>query len=141
MNPKHLLCLCLLMLSACGDAAMSRAYRETTYTPPPTPGGRMCMDQCREARDYCRESCNLDYRACYNDVQAAAQVEYDKYTRQRFYDHQPVTMMPSDFEHPEACNSEKKSCFADCTHPYNSCYRACGGTVTVTSSCQFLCFE
>jgi len=120
---------------------MSPAYQGTTYTPPATPGGRMCVDQCNKARDYCQESCGLDYRACYNNVQAAAQRDYDNYTRERFTDNLPLSMMPSDFEHPETCNAEKKHCSSDCTRPYNSCYRSCGGAVTVTTSCQFLCFE
>ena len=138
MNMKYLVCLGLLMLAACGVAP---AYQGTQYTPPATPGGRMCMEQCNQARDYCQESCTLDYRACYNNVQAGAQSEYDKYTAERFADRTPVTLMPSDFERPEVCNAEKKKCFADCVHPYDLCYRSCGGTVTVTTSCQFLCFE
>ena len=140
MGIRNFWCLFFLMLAACGGGA-APAYHSIVYTPPATPGGRMCMDQCNKARDYCQESCSLDYRACYNNVQAAAQIDYDKYASEHFSGHLPSTMMPSDFEHPAACNAERKKCFADCTRPYDSCYRSCGGTVTVTTSCQFLCFE
>jgi hypothetical protein len=141
MRINHFWCVLFLMLAACGGAPESPAYQGKIYTRPATPGGRMCIDQCRKAQDYCQESCTLDYRACYNNVQAAAQREYDSYTRARFSSHSPVSMMISDFEHPEVCNAEKKKCFADCVRPYDSCYHSCGGTVTVTTSCQFLCFE
>jgi hypothetical protein len=99
------------------------------------------MNQCNQSRDYCEKSCDYDYRACYYNVQAAAQVEYDRYVKEHYTYHTPTTLLPSDFEHPDDCNLAKKNCIADCMHPYDSCYRSCGGTVTVTSSCQFLCFE
>ena len=140
MKMKYLCCALFLLLAACGGAPMTPAAQGIAYTPPATPGGRMCIDQCNKARDYCQESCTLDYRACYNDMQAGAQRDYDSYTRERFTDNLPLSMMPSDFEHPEKCNKEKKNCSSDCAQPYNSCYRSCGGAVTVTTSCQFLCF-
>lgn len=126
------------MLVACGNAP---TYQNTNYVLPATPGGRLCADQCVKSRDFCRQSCDLDNRACYNDVQAAAQRDYDRYTRERFANRMTVDMLPRDFEHPQDCLAAKKSCLADCVRPYNSCYRSCGGTVTVTTSCQFLCFE
>jgi hypothetical protein len=101
----------------------------------------MCTDQCKKAREYCSESCDLDYRACYNDIQKDAQQNYDIYVRDRFSSHLSVDLLPSDFEHPDLCNAEKKHCLTDCDHPYNACYTSCGGTVTTTTSCTFLCFE
>jgi len=126
------------MLVACSEGPV---YQSTTYVLPTTPGGRMCTDQCSKSRDFCRESCDLDNHACTNDVQAAAQRDYDKYARERFAAHLPSDRWPSDFEHPEACAAAKKSCYTACDRPYNSCYRSCGGSVIVTTSCQFLCFE
>jgi hypothetical protein len=137
-----LLSLCtLFVLGACGTNATAPTYQNTSYILPASPGGRMCVDQCKKARDYCSESCSLDYRACYNDMQSTAQNEYDHYVRDRFINNTPTELLPSDFEHPEKCNSEKKHCLADCGKPYNACYTTCGGSVSTTSSCQFLCFE
>jgi hypothetical protein len=141
MQIKYLWCAVFLMLAACGGQPSAPVYQGVSYVPPATPGGRMCVDQCNKARDYCQESCGLDYRACYNDVQAAAQRDYDSYVRAHFANPSSLSMVPSSFEHPEACNAQKKSCTADCTRPYDECYRSCGGAVTVTTSCQFLCFE
>ena len=139
MPLKPFLCGLLLLLTACGGGAPS--YQTTTYTLPKTPGGRLCATQCAEARDYCRESCALDVRACYNDMQSKAQQDYDLYTRAHFADRKSIKLLPSDFEHPEACVAEKKTCIGTCIKPYNACYTSCGGVVTTTSYCQFLCFE
>ena len=136
---KYLWIGLFLILAACGSN--TPVYQSINYVPPATPGGRMCIDQCAKSRDYCHDSCNLDYRACYNDVQMKAQHQYDRYALDRFASHAPIDMMPSDFEHPEACNTAKSRCVSDCDRPYNTCYHECGGAVTVTSSCQFLCFE
>ena len=136
MRNKYVCCGLLLVLAACSGSSVP-AYHATQYTLPPTPGGRLCV----QARDYCKQSCDLDYRACYNDVQTAAQHNYDRYTNDHFADPKAVKMLPSQFEHPEACNAEKKTCIASCVRPYDACYSSCGGNVTVTSSCQFLCFE
>ena len=135
---KSFAVLCLSLLVACSGGP---AYQQTLYTPPATPGGRLCLEQCGKSRDYCRQSCDLDNRACYNEVQTAAQTEYDKYARERLANHFPVGLVVSDFEHPGKCVEAKKSCFASCDTPYQSCYRECGGKVTVLTSCQFLCFE
>lgn len=125
-------------LSACDSTP---AHKSISYVRPATPGGRMCIDQCGKSRSYCQDSCNLDNRACYNDVQATAQKEYDAYARARFAKHVSVDMMPSDFERPEKCESAKQKCLSECDEPYKDCYSDCGGQVNVTTSCQFMCFD
>ena len=132
--------LALLVLAACGGGN-SPAYQNAAYTLPATPTGRMCVAQCGKSRDYCRESCALDHRACMNEVQTKAQRDYDAYARERFAKHKSLDLFPSDFENPEACNAAKKGCENACDRPYNGCYRDCGGTVNVVSSCQYFCFE
>jgi hypothetical protein len=67
--------LILGLLAACGGPS----YQETVYSLPATPGAHLCATQCTEARDYCRQGCDLENRACYNSVQAKAQEEYDRY--------------------------------------------------------------
>ncbi len=136
---RALALLLILFVASCGGA--NTTEHATAYVQPETPGGRMCSIQCAQARDFCAQSCDLDYRACYNQVQIQAQHDYDTYARDRYATHAPIDMFPSDFEHPQSCNNAKKACLADCEHPYNSCYRTCGGAVTTTSSCQFLCFQ
>ena len=127
-----------MMIAACSSAP---TYKSVTYVRPDTMGGRMCIDQCKKSKEYCNDTCNLDYRACYNQMQIMAQREYDLYAQARLAKHLNIDMMPSDFEKPEKCDDEKKSCSADCESPYNSCYEDCGGKVNTETSCQFMCFN
>ena len=74
------------------------------------------------------------------EEQRQAIADFDKYTREQFAAHQHIDFMPSDFEREKPCTDRHTSCVAACEQPYQSCYKDCGGAVTVTSSCQFLCF-
>ncbi|MDR3448633.1 MAG: hypothetical protein P4M15_02585 [Alphaproteobacteria bacterium] len=131
--------LALFVFAACGEDVP--VYSHSTYALPTAPGGRLCVAQCRDAQQYCAQSCTLDYRACYNDMQRQAIKAYDRYTSDRFARGLNVVLTPSDFEHPEACDRDKRACLADCERPYNACYTSCGGTVSTQTSCRFLCFE
>ncbi|MDE1900617.1 MAG: hypothetical protein KGI37_03095 [Alphaproteobacteria bacterium] len=128
------------MLAACGGDTARVFY---AYTPPLTPGGMMCVDQCRKSHDFCAQSCGLDYRACINDMQAMSTKAFDRYAQQRFNAQLPVDRDPSSFEQDGTCNANRNACLADCESPYNSCYKSCGGSVdslTAPSACSFPCF-
>jgi hypothetical protein len=128
----------ILALAACGDVP---AFTQSTYTPPVSSGGLMCITQCGKSHSYCGWSCDLDYRSCVIDVQGAAQREYDVYATYRLAHQAPVDLLPEDFEHPEKCMADKKSCQAACDRPYDTCYSSCGGTVTPPDACSFMCAE
>jgi hypothetical protein len=121
-------CGLVLVLSACGGDKTSPV--PTAYSLPQSKGGKLCAEQCSKSRNYCGWSCDLDYRACYIDLQEAAQKRYEQYADARLTANQTVDKMPGDFLHPAACDAAKKSCKADCDGPYNACYSSCGGTIT-----------
>lgn len=127
---------CILVLAACAGPA-AKTY---SYDLPPTPGGRLCSNQCHEASDYCRQDCSLEQRRCVGKVQAQALRDYDKYTRGQFTSHEAIELRPRDFERTGACDTVNKSCVDDCEGHYQLCYQGCGGRVDTTTSCQFLCF-
>jgi hypothetical protein len=130
--------ICLLILTACsGTPVATTGY---TYDLPPTAGGRLCTNQCREASDYCHQDCNLDQRRCIGGVQARAMQDYDKYTRDQFAAHEAIELRPRDFERTEPCDEANKSCLDGCEGRYQVCYLGCGGTVNTTTSCQAFCF-
>jgi len=136
MRLSNLLILSTLVaLGACGTATDS-----ASYTPPDTPGGRLCTHQCSEAQDYCRQSCGMDQRQCTTAQQAQALRDYDSYTIDQFRLHQQIELLPRDFEHTNQCTEDHEDCTSICERRFQTCYENCGGTVHVESSCQFLCF-
>ena len=127
--------LLLGSLTACGEAV-----KTTHFTLPVTPGGRVCSNQCAEAKNYCHQNCTLDHRRCVGQTQMQAIYDYDKYTREQFASHAAIELRPRDFERTAGCDTANKSCISDCERPYEQCYKGCGGTIETISSCQFLCF-
>lgn len=126
----------LLVLSGCGG----EAPKNYSYTLPPTPGGRLCTNQCVDAQNFCHQTCDLDNRKCVSKVQTQALQDYDKYTREQFSSHLAIDLRPRDFERMASCDSQKKSCSDECESHYQVCYQTCGGKVDTSTSCLFLCF-
>jgi hypothetical protein len=132
--------LLLVFFSFALAGCVGEAAKTYTYTPPSTPGGRMCAVQCDQARNFCQENCDLDDRSCVTNVQGEALRDYDNYVRTQFANHQSATLLPRDFERTNSCAADKNACYSKCESTYGMCYENCGGKVNVTSSCQFLCF-
>jgi len=126
--------LCLA-LTACGSTA--KTY---SYTPPPTPGGRMCTGQCEASQGYCRQHCDLDYRQCVGGIQSQALKDYDEFARQEYASGQPIDLTLRDFERMGPCNDKQAFCYNACENTYGICYGNCGGKVEVSKSCSPLCF-
>lgn len=126
--------LACLTLAACGRSVATAPK----YELPGTPGGRLCVNQCREARDFCREKCSLDERQCTTAMQEQAIRDYEAYAQEQYRERVPVYLRPSDFERPEKCATS--SCLDDCEHPYQSCFKNCGGKIISTTSCRYFCF-
>ncbi len=127
------LLLCLF-LSACGKSVPTAPR----YELPATPGGRMCVHQCNEARDRCREKCGLDQRGCTAAMQTQAMKDYEAYAQEQIKMRMPLDLRPSDFERPEKC--KPTVCNEECEKPYQSCYEKCGGKIVATQSCKYFCF-
>jgi hypothetical protein len=122
----------VFILAACESSAPA-SY---VYTPPATPGGLMCANQCRLAHDYGLEACDLAYRNCVSNVQAQALKDYGQYTREQFDSNQPMDLYISDFERKRPCDDARTRCNGGCENDYKSCYKNCGGTVSEAGSCQ-----
>ncbi len=127
--------LSLLILAACAE----RAATTTRYMLPPSAGGRLCVNECRQARDHCKKSCDLDRRSCTNAMQEQAIKDYEQYAREQFLLRGPLELFPRDFERPDQC--AETACGKRCAGAYQACYESCGGKVVKTTSCRFFCFE
>jgi hypothetical protein len=133
---RFALFIAILALSACAGPEV----KTVSYTAPNTPGGRLCTGQCGEARDYCREDCNLDQRRCTTRVQGQALMDYEKYMSEQFLHADAIELRARDFERMTPCNDAFKSCSDTCDDHYQSCYTDCGGKVETSTSCAFFCF-
>jgi hypothetical protein len=125
--------MCLLILSACGEAK-----EDVRYIQPPSAGGRLCAAQCHNSADFCEKDCDIGLRACMTEMQQRAMVDYEKYAQGQWLSHEPLELRPRDFERPDKCS--RASCHRKCEEKHQTCYEACGGEVKKTSSCSFLCF-
>jgi hypothetical protein len=128
--------LALPLLVACATPA----DEHYSFTPPDTPGGRLCLSQCIQAQSYCGQGCSLEKRQCAAKVDEQAITDYDRYTRMQFAAGEAVELRPRDFERTAPCDIDQKNCTGDCDKNYRMCYETCGGKVDTVSSCQFLCF-
>lgn len=127
--------LFVVVLTSCSETS---AVKTVHFEPPGTPGGRLCINQCRDARDYCLKDCELEQRRCTIIMQTQAMKDYEAYAKEQLAAKAPLELFPRDFEKPESCSQDP--CKNKCDNKYKSCYEACGGKVIISSSCSFLCF-
>lgn len=129
-----LLFVLLLPLSACGP------MYETQYTmvPPKTAEGRMCVMNCQQGRNLCRQSCKIDEQSCRAEARARAAEDYRAYVHAQQVEKKPIKKSPRDFEYAYGCGTS--SCERECDTDHRQCYTSCGGQVisrrVCTSSCD-----
>ncbi len=116
------------------------ATTTSTYVPPKTLGGEMCLNNCREAKNYCAQGCDLSQRGCVQVIETQALKDYDKYTRETFAQGGPIDLFPSDFERFGNCTATHDQCLNVCKDELQICYDGCGGTIDRSTSCTFFCY-
>ncbi len=135
----RLLTLCLAvmaLLSACGPVY------ETQYSliPPASAEGRLCVNQCQQNRNFCRQNCGMMQQACVNEARSRALYEYQAYVNRRNAEKQPIKKSVSDFDRSYSCGNS--SCEARCEADYRDCFGgSCGGQVVAKTVCTAFCDE
>ncbi len=110
-----------LGLAACGPIYETRY----SFTPPPTPEGRVCLLQCDQIRLQCRQ---------FEDMKKENCEQQNRWER----------------EHYERCkNAGRKDCrypstycstnYDRCEEQYRICFQTCGGRVDATTVCVANC--
>ena len=117
----------ILLLVVVGCATPKPAELVAEYIEPGTPGGRLCTAQCKNASNYCQESCDYKERLCVYDVQAQAIKDYEVYVQEQFEQRMTVDLRPSDFERTSQC--KQAGCKVTCKKSYNKCFKKCGGSI------------
>lgn len=125
----NLSALCFL-IAACGPM-----YKTTyNYIPPHSNHGRMCLNQCLDIQNNCREVCNNHKDQCKAMAQRRAEADFWAYQRAQRDTHQPIMKTTSDFYNDMGC---QESCH--CNEQYNQCYINCGGQIVPTQTCVAFC--
>ncbi|GLR80440.1 hypothetical protein HUE56_20730 [Azospirillum oryzae] len=133
----RLLTLCLAvmaLLSACGPVY------ETQYSlvPPSSAEGRLCVNQCQQNRNYCRQNCGMSQQACVNEARSRALYEYQSYVNRQQAEKKPIKKSVSDFDRSYSCGNS--SCEARCEADYRDCFGgSCGGQVIAKRVCTAFC--
>lgn len=133
----RLLTLCLAvmaLLSACGPVY------ETQYSliPPTSAEGRLCVNQCQQNRNFCRQNCGLNQQACVNEARSRALYDYQAYVNRQQAEKKPIKKSVSDFDRSYSCGNS--SCEARCEADYRDCFGgSCGGQVIARTVCTAFC--
>jgi len=117
-----------------------------THHRPQDPQGQICVVQCQNSKGNCNMLCRMEYGSCVRDAKDQARFLYEdakeRYRKQEIvYERkygEPLDPIqaPSlaDFLNTASCN---KDC--GCEEEYDSCFEACGGTITRMTQCEEHC--
>lgn len=122
------------LVSACGPVYETR-YQ---FTPPTTPQGQLCVNQCQQINLLCRRNCQLESDSCLAREYEQARWRYEDYVRERRAANQPIERSPDDFVYRYNCPSSN-SCTPACDNDHRVCYQTCGGQVSATTVCTANC--
>lgn len=119
-----------LLLAGCGPV-----YKhEYAYKAPQNAIGKMCVSQCSSAKSNCQKLCTLREQNCRKAATVDARDKYQQYQYESRYAGKREKSKASDFDHSYRCS---KSC--QCRPAFNTCYNACGGSVTEKKVCVANC--
>lgn len=133
----RLLTLCLAVMALLG--ACGPVY-ETQYSliPPGSAEGRLCVNQCQQNRNFCRQNCSLTQQACVNEARSRALYEYQAYVNRQQAEKKPIKKTVSNFDRSYSCGNS--SCETRCEADYRDCFGgSCGGQVIARSVCTAFC--
>lgn len=113
--------LALLVISVLSGCAPTQTFQ---YKPPTSAPALACINSCKIATSACTQICALKDRTCRSERDVNATNRYAAYKAQCQAKGVRVRKSYVDYVRTSTC---EHSC--NCVPSYNTCYRACGGTV------------
>lgn len=98
--------------------------QQYSYQPPDGKLPQKCVALCKQASNSCMQICALKNSTCRREMQRNAHERHLNYKISRREQGMPVRKTYDDFLRTSSC---EHSCH--CIPAYNTCYRACGGSV------------
>lgn len=115
-----LLLITTLLLIGCGP----QYKKDYSYAPPTGSIGKLCISQCLTAKSHCQRLCTLREQNCRTAAKKDADEAYREYKYEERYAGKRPKSRRSEFDRDYMCRST-----CQCKPAFNTCYRACGGTV------------
>lgn len=132
---KNALFILLFSVLAC-----SPVYKtDYEFIPPLDQMGKICANQCIQTKNMCMQNCSLQEQNCEMRADLEAELEYNRYLREREAEGKPVNRSINSFKSTSSCNISK--CENNCTESHNLCYTNCGGKVIPHTRCTAFCEE
>lgn len=125
-----MLFLIAIVISGCGPI-YSTKYE---YIPPHSTGGRMCANDCLEAKSHCQQMAQMREDACRDRAHRAALLEFKAYQEQKKNLGKKVRKTVADFDRGNECSRS-----TDCDENYKMCFQTCGGTIQANKECIAFC--
>lgn len=113
-----ILCAMILLVAGC------MAPRHYQYESPSSTSGKRCVARCLKGKSYCEQLCLWKNQGCWTRQRQRAQADFDYYKQLQLSAGHKVRKRLRDFEDTSVC---RQAC--NCLPAYNTCYRACGGSV------------
>ena len=124
---------CAVMIG-CGPV-----YRtQYTMTPPAGKSGELCVSQCQQTKQSCRQSTYDRQRACLTEERAQADKAYTDYKVQQMLNKKPVWKSADDDYDPQSCSGQG-TYVQVCDKDFRGCFTTCGGTVVPETVCVENC--
>ena len=117
--------LLVLVFVSCSLAGCYAPAGATHYTKPASSAGQYCAMRCKTAQKSCMQICGLKESTCRDELKENATLAYNAYVAKCKANNWRVRKSYNDFYRNATC---QHSC--NCIPAYNTCYRACGGTVS-----------
>jgi hypothetical protein len=122
----------LLLLAACGPVY----HTDYILTPPASPSGKQCANQCYYVREGCMGACeNVGYN-CGSGMYGS--LGYSHWNRGRHGAFSGIGY-GSPHHHAADCRYERDLCAERCEMQYRQCFTVCGGQVTPSTVCVQNC--
>lgn len=125
MNQAFVVLTLIMVLLFAGCSSTSTTVY--SYSPPTSPDGRICVDECKQSQNTCTQLCSKESPQCIYEAQQKAQKEHQAYATSQQMAGKPVSLTPESFYDDTHC--AHTGC--GCEHQYKICYQLCGTRTVV----------
>ena len=124
----------------CSAAVGCGPVYKTTYemTPPQTAEGRLCVSQCQQTQNTCRNVGYDRYRRCKAAQRSYGEQKFNEYRIQQLLLKKPITKSEQSFYNGYSCHHEE-SYERSCHQDFVGCFSNCGGQVAAHTVCTANC--